>query len=523
MKVLTEEKVEGMRTRSRTKEIKLGAIPSKFFSRMENTRGGSQLIHGLTDSKGDHDATEEILESATRFYTDLYGEVDETEESEEAQRELLDCVGKRLEDEDCDEVDRDFTLQEVKDAIGRAGRGRAPGPDGLTAELYVHFADLLAPQLLALYRKIEERKELTPTQKDATIILLYKKGDRRDIKNYRPISLLNVDLKIMTKVLSTRVGNVMGSVVGEGQTLVKGRYIHESVKVVLDMMHHLGNSNTKGIILLLDQEKAFDRVSWTYLKKIVEEFGFGPRFLVWLDILYSDSKATLKINNTMGSNFEIRRGVRQGDPLSPLLYVLAIEGLAAMIRKNKSNEGIEVPGWHGRCLKYLMYADDTAIFVKSASELIATKKILATFERASNARLNWAKSIAIRYGNIAIRAGVWQGRWLGDHEVTKYLGVPITKDLDLELMWAAGLEGLKNSFKFWGSRFLTLAGRRVIVNTFIYPKLYYLLQALPLGKCFHERIEGTLRKFLWRGGVPPINMATCYLPVQGEWASEIYG
>jgi hypothetical protein len=511
IRTLIKDKVEGIRTRTREREIRYGAVPSKFFSNMEQSKREAQIIHALTDEVGEHTTTEGILDSATRFYQDLYGEVVEDEETESAQEDVLDCIRERVSGEDKLAVDCELTLKEVKEAMSRAGKGKSPGPDGLTTEFYQAFSEQIAPLLLVLYREVETRKSLPESQKDATIILLYKKGDRKDIRNYRPISLLNVDLKIVTKVLSTRLGKVLGTIVKENQSLVKGRYIHESVKVVLDMMHHLHSSKLKGLLLFLDQEKAFDRISWTYMKKIVKTFGFGPRFRGWLDLLYSDARATLKINNTMGIGFLIRRGVRQGDPLSPLLYVLAIEGLAAMVRVKKEHVGLDIPG--GGSIKYLMYADDTTIFARDQKSIEAVKGILHTFEKASNARVNWKKSVGVNFGNVKIRADLWRGTWLGEHEVIKYLGVPITKDLNHALMWKKALQSIQTSFNSWRRQYMTMIGRKVIINAYVQPKITYLLQALPLDKG-HKAVESMMSRFLWGGKKASISMATCYLPAQ---------
>ena len=314
LKEVNRRKVEGCRTRARIREIHEGTRPSKFFSAMEGRRKEAQTIHCLSDAEGAHTTTEEILESATKFYKELYSE---TVESPEDEQTVLDCIQRKFKEEEANALDADINVGEVNEAMGRCGKNRSPGPDGIVGEFYATFKEELAPVMLELFRNILADNTLTESQKEATISLLYKKGERSDVRNYRPISLLNVDIKILTKILSNSLGPMLDAIIGPGQTCVKGRYIQENIRTLLDVVYDLRVTKKPGAILLLDQEKAFDRISWSYLKAVLGKMGVGPVFLKWVSLLYHEPSARLKINNTLGEMFVIKRGVRQGDPLSP--------------------------------------------------------------------------------------------------------------------------------------------------------------------------------------------------------------
>ena len=511
---LLKGEVEGARTRSKQREVAFGSVPSKFFSQMENARAEKQIINVLEEGGIANTTTPTILESATQFYEELYSEVPDTKETRKSTDFIMNNIGSYLKDEDRRQLDRQIGLQDITEAVGRAGKGRSPGPDGLTAEFYSHFAKELAPYLLTVFKEIREQGTLLESMKDATIVLLFKKGARENVRNYRPISLLNVDLKILTKILSSRLSKVMSQLVGKGQTQVKGRYIQENVRTLLDLTYHFNATKGKGVVLLLDQEKAFDRLSWTYMKKVLETMGFGNEFRDWIDILYQDGRGQLKVNNTLGRKFAVKRGVRQGDPLSPLLYVLAIEGLAATIRKNKEITGVDIPGWTLNTLKVQMFADDTAIFLRNMSEIKEVRKVLKVFESASNAKVNWAKSVGLNYRLKIPPSEVWPGKWLADTDTEKYLGVPISLSLDIVKMWEKGIETVENSLKGWSRHITSLIGRKVIVNSYVLPKIHYLLQALPLPSAHRGTLEKRVFSFLWRGKKRgSVAREVCYLPL----------
>ncbi|KAK2875114.1 hypothetical protein Q8A73_024325 [Channa argus] len=267
--------------------------------------------------------------------------------------------------------DLEMDVQWVKQVRKRAQQGkpsgteggyRNKGSDGLSAEFYQHFSHLLAPVLCRLFLAIQEEGRCAESFLRGVITLVYKnKGEKSDLANYRPISLLNTDYKILTKVLGFRLKGVIGSIIGPTQTYsIPGRDIADCILSTKLSFENL--MMTGGIYLSVDLEKAFDRVSHEFLFGCLGVFGFGPIFREWVKLLYSRATSVVKCNGLLTDPFPLERSVRQGCPLSAMLYAIVAEPLAQSIITDLLIKGITSP--KGNEFKIAQYADDISIMVK---------------------------------------------------------------------------------------------------------------------------------------------------------------
>ena len=206
-----------------------------------------------------------------------------------------------------------------------------------------------------------QKKELSITQKQGIITLIPKNNKPRElIQNWRPITLLNVDYKLLSGVFANRIKKVLPKLIGNDQKgFIKDRYIGENIRTVFDGVKYIKDKKMTGMLLLIDFEKAFDSLEWDYLKLILTAHNFGPEFISGFSTLYANSNSCV-INNGFFTNFfDISRSCRQGDPLSPYLFILAVELLAGAIRNSHSIHGLRLSQTE---IRISMYADDTYYF-----------------------------------------------------------------------------------------------------------------------------------------------------------------
>ena len=259
--------------------------------------------------------------------------------------------------------------------------GKSPGSDGLPIEFYSAFWDILCDPLLSVLNDSFRIGSLCASQREALLRLIHKRDDKRLVKNWRPISLLNSDYKLASKIITERLRRVMPSIVHSDQTCsVTGRSIFSNLHLIRDTLDMINKTDESGILVTLDQMKAFDRVDHEFLMRTLAKFGFGPSFCRWVSIFYSDVFSRIICNGKLTAPVFLERGVRQGCPLSPLLYVLTSEGLSNQIRRNPAIDGFLLPGAGGLQFKISQYADDATNFLKNERSLC---NLLETVKRQS--------------------------------------------------------------------------------------------------------------------------------------------
>uniref|UniRef100_A0A665WRW9 Reverse transcriptase domain-containing protein n=1 Tax=Echeneis naucrates TaxID=173247 RepID=A0A665WRW9_ECHNA len=213
-----------------------------------------------------------------------------------------------------------LTVAELNAALMSLASGKAPGIDGLPVDFYKAFWFLLGPDMLQVFQESLRTELLPQSCRRAVITLLPKKGDLQDLRNWRPVSLLCGDYKVLAKALARRLREVMAEVVHVDQSYcVPGRTISDNVTLIRHVLELSGSLDMDTGLISIDQEKAFDRVEHQYLWQTLCAFGFSPGFIAGIQLLYRDVASILKINGGLAAPFSVQRGVRQGCPLSSVL------------------------------------------------------------------------------------------------------------------------------------------------------------------------------------------------------------
>ena len=273
---------------------------------------------------------------------------------------------------------------------------KTPGTDGLPAELYKLFWSDISDALISALNFSYDTGELPITQRRGLIKLIPKKEtDLRNLKNWRPLSLLNCDYKIAAKSIANRIQATLPKLINNDQTgFIKGRFIGENIRLIDSIINYTANENIPGLILLLDFQKVFDTLEWPFIEKTLQHCGFSLSIQKWIRTLYCDIESCIINNGWMSDCFKIERGVRQGCPLSPYLFVPSVEVLANAIRRDPSIKGISISQNE---IKLSQYADDTTLILDGSQDTLETSlDVIEKFSKISGLRLN--KKNPKRYG-----------------------------------------------------------------------------------------------------------------------------
>ena len=381
------------------------------------------------------------------------------------------------------------------------------GEQTLPVEFYKMFWASIGNRLVECFNVSFEKGELSSSQKQAVITLIEKKD--LDLKNWRPISLLNVDAKIASKVFAERMKRLLPGLIHHNQTgYIPGRNIGETIRSILDIMSFTQAKNLPGLLLFIDFEKAFDSLEWHFLEKCLELFNFGPDLIRWVNTFYKNVKSCIINNGLCSHYFNVERGVRQGDPLSPYLFVICVEILAIAVRNNENIKGIKISDSE---TKLLQFADDTTAILADLNFAQALLKLLNDFEKVSGLKLNVLKTEAMWIGSLQNCEDEPLGfKW---KTCVKFLGIFITYDVNIlvEKNFKQRLKKIANLINLWKSRGLSIHGKVSIIKAILLPKMIYPSSFLSTPATVIKEFNALVFSFLWNGKDKVIRRST-YAP-----------
>ena len=394
LEALYDQKVEGIIVRSRARWHEHGEKNSKYFLNLEKSNHIKKHIRKLYISGTISTDPFQIMDAQKLFYSKLYQRQQTNHNSAEAKRFLDNPSISKLSEEQWTSCEGKITIEECEGILGSFQMGKTPGNDGIPIEFYKTFWPLIGDYMVKSFNEAYDNKEMSSSQRQAIITLIEKKGkDRNYLENWRPISLTNVDAKIASKVIAARIIPVLPEIITSTQTgYVKGRFIGEAVRSIIDVMDYTKEQNIPGILLFIDFEKAFDSLDWNFMLKCLNVFGFGPSLIRWIETFYTNISSCVLNNGLCSQYFEVQRGVRQGDPLSPYLFIIAAEILAIAIQTNTDIQGLKIGKEE---FKLVQYADDLTVFVPNVACAQLVFHLLDQFRFCSGLKVNYTKTEAM--------------------------------------------------------------------------------------------------------------------------------
>ena len=310
----------------------------------------------------------------------------------------------------------------------------------------------------------------------------------------------------MCFVLARRLQKVAKRIISKEQSAyIKGRYIGENARLIVDIFEYYMSNDLDGILLFLDFEKAFDSIEYNFMYKALEKFNFGQNFIKMVKTLYNEPIFKIKNNGWFSKSSTMQRGIRQGCPVSSLLFVFVIEILAIQIQNHSDIKGLKLCKHTNRVFKTVQHADDCTNMVQDIHSLQKILEVIKDFSIHAGTKLNLNKteclltgSLSTKYANENTIHGIHIAK-----ENVKSLGIYLGHDKTkcYESNWTNKLEKLKRILSVWKRRKLTLFGKCTIINTLAISNLVYIASVLPNPKKdFIKNVTKLIFNFLWKKG-----------------------
>ncbi len=518
LEVYRNKKIDGLVVRAKAKWNLQGEKNSKYFLNLEKKHYTEKTTSKVINDEGiEVTNLPDIINEQKKFYENLYTSNMPTldQESENIFFPNNDNF-RKLSNEESMNMEGNISVDECFNVLKKMKINKSPGSDGYTVEFYLHFWNDLKYIMVRAFQENFEKEFMSNSQKLGLITCLPKPGKPKEyLKNWRPISLLNVDYKILSGVIAQRIKKNLDPLISNCQKgFVTGRFIGECTRLISDLLHYAKKNKVKGILLLLDFEKAFDSLEWTFIERTLKHFNFGKDMLKWVKIFYTDIESCVVNNGHCSERFKLGRGVRQGDPLSPYLFILAAEILARAIFNSNSIKGITLEN-----SEFLIsqLADDTALILEE-NELSFKKclELLSKFTEISGLKINYSKTIAITFGiDHDLNYNLDIGQEIKWQKGGKFTLLGINYDLDQEditsVNYEIKLKDFEKTLRDWNKRSLTIYGKICIIKSLALPKLVHLFTSLPNPpEHFFKKIEAEVFRFIWNGKTEKIKRTTVY-------------
>eukprot|EP00253_Pinus_taeda_P014791 PITA_14791 len=454
-------KEEEWRLKIRAIWLKSGDENTSFFHNYAKGRKSANTIWSLKDEEG------RVLKSFSdlsglgqRHFQSLFSDSGEATIGEVMR--TAQCFPSFFEEDEAEELSIPITKDEVESAMKNMGKDKSPGPDGWTIELFLHFFDLIGSEITEVVEESRLKGEIYRPFNSTFIALIPKKDEPETFEDFRPISLCNCIYKIIAKVIASRLVPILSKNISMEQFgFLEGRQIHEAIGVAQEVIHSIKQKKTKGSILKIDLSKAYDRINWLYLRLFLTHLGFNYSFVSWIMGCITNVSFVVLINGVASPFFKSQRGLRQGCPLSPLLFLLVAEGLSKLIHKSRRFDKIK--GMKINSRKYQVS--------------------VTGFNRRECSRISNLFPYQIQPLDSPF----------------KYLGFWLKPDSYKKEDWNWIIAKLEARISHWSFRWLSRAGRVTLIKSVLLAISVYWAALTWIPKGIMEKIRRLCYRFLWAG------------------------
>ncbi|CAN0841413.1 Transposon TX1 uncharacterized 149 kDa protein [Linum grandiflorum] len=500
--ILLQQEDTYWKQRAKQYFLQFGDMNTKYFHAVANGRRSKKVMKGILDATGTwKENIDDMARVVQSYFLDLF-RGDECE-----WQEVVGCVERRVTEADNRLLLAPFTDEEIREAMFSMNPDKAPGPDGFNPGFYQKFWHLVGSHVTSSCKEWMMKGELPQFVQNTTIVLL-PKGDRpQTMKEWRPISLCNVLYRLVAKVLANRLRRVMPALVAEEQAaFVRGRSIVDNILIAFETLHSMKlrrRAKHGEVAIKIDISKAYDRVDWRYLEEILKKLGFEARWVRLMMMCVKSVEYRVAVNDVMVGPINPERGLRQGCPLSPFLFVLCTEGLSALMQREKEEERIHGSRVSRRApaVSHLLFADDSFFFCRAEiPEVRRLKEIFQLYEKASGQSINYLKS-GIYFSpntNAMLQDGI---RYImgiqASLDTGRYLGMPSMVGRNKKAVFNYLKERVWKRIQSWRGKPLSNGGKEILIKAVAQALPVYCMNVFLLPITLLEEIEKMINSFWW--------------------------
>jgi exonuclease III len=491
------------RQRSRAVWLESGDKNTKFFHQKATQRRRTNTITGLLDSL---DIWQEDTQVIGRIIENYFSQMftSATQCQTEITTETLDQVVTPLHNQT---LLSPYTAEEIKKAVFQMHPSKSPGPDGMSCFFFQKYWHILGDNITQAVLSFLSSGHLLKKINYTHIVLIPKIKNPQQVSDYRPISLCNVLYKIVSKVLANRLQQVLPSVISDSQSaFIPGRLITDNVAVAFELLHSMKQKRT-GITgqmaMKLDMSKAYDRVEWKFLRAAMLKLGFASRWVELIMECVTTPTYSILINGIPQGFIKPSRGIRQGDPLSPYLFLLCAEGLSGLLRKAERENKIHgvAASRYGPKISHLLFADDSLLLSKaSVEECQNILRILDIYENSSGQKINREKTALFFSPNTKENTQAEITKLLGASSTStteKYLGLPIFIGKSKNKTFQGLKEKVAKKLSGWKEKKLSKAGREILIKAVAQAIPSYTMSCFKLPKSWCDDLQRMVARFWW--------------------------
>ena len=497
---IKQNKVRGIIFRSKVNWELHGEKPSKFFFALEKRNYFSKNMKAIKNDQGIICKEQKtILNEQVKFYKNLY--TSNREVSFSLQPTANECILTNVER---DLLEADIDLNEIESALKGMANNKTPGLDGLTKEFYSKFFNLLGPPLIKMYHDCFDKGILPPSTRRGLITLIPKKlANILELKSWRPLTLLNLDFKLLAKSMATRINTVLPLLIGEQQTgFMKGRNIQDNIRRTFEVVEFAKDKQTPAVIMNIDFKKCFDLIEHKSIYVALNYFNFGNNFIQWSKLFFTEMYVQTQNFGFLSQPFLKERGTNQSCNYSPFCYIICGEIMARQLQKNVNIKGVNVHGI--KCL-ISQFADDTTLYLNfDKNTLENVLSTLALITRNTGLCINYDKTSIYRIGSLAnTNAKIYTTKELNwvDKEFES-LGILVSSNVTevCRKNYEIVIEKMCNSINVWSNRNGTIMGKILVINTLFESLYVYRLAVLNnMSEAQIKLVESLVDQYLWKG------------------------